>query len=97
MDAERDVMEVIKRVTAGCEERAYIISQPKRAEDIHRSLGRPRRDIAFGDKHGDGGGDAIISPNLQNVRDQGGLVVQAAPLVAARVVWIVLEGKEGQI
>ena len=90
-------MEVVETVSAGGQERADVVCQPERLRRCQRRIRRVPGNVQFGNEHGNIGRQAVIPPDLENVADQRGLVVQTAPLNLAGLEGIVLERHERQI
>ena len=97
LQTERDVVEEIDGISACAEVGSDVIRQPKRAEDIHEILRRLPCDVRFSYQHGDVRRHSVFAPHLQNVGNEIGFVVQAAPLGFAGLERIMLKGKEGEI
>ena len=90
-------MEVVKSVAAGSEERTGKVREPQGTEGVNERLTRVPSDIELGNQQRNIRRHAVISPNVKNVADQFGFIVQTAPLDLAGLERIVLERKESQI
>ena len=97
VQAHRQIMEVVKSVAAGSEERTGKVREPQGTEGVNERLTRVTSDIELGNQQRNIPRHPVISPNVKNVADQFGFIVQTAPLDLAGLERIVLERKESEI
>ena len=93
-----NVVESVDSLTAAVEERANVIGQPERTEDVEKRFFRinPGK-IGLGNEERNVCGYAVFVPDVQDVRDECWFVVEITPLNFAGIERIVFEGKEGEI
>src|SRR5678815_2072972 len=93
----RKIVEIVEGVAADGEVRAHEVSEPQCSKNVDERLASIPGNIELSDEEREFRRQAVTPPDVHDMRDERRLVIQAAPLHFARLVGLVLEGKESEI
>src|SRR5215470_2711226 len=92
--AQRNVVEIVDRLSTCIEKRAHKISPPERGKNVQEGFVGFRANVGLADKHRYAWGKAIVTPDLEDVAGKIRLIEELGPLELASFRGVMFERDE---